>query len=126
MDYLRYYLSNLFMLAGAAGFLLGGRAVWLGFATFPAVVLLDLLAPRDELAVRAVRHPLLADVPLYLHAVLVPVVVATAAYRVHAGDAGAPLGAGDCAGVVLTLGWLGVMPNIPVAHELMHRREAVR
>lgn len=125
MDYLRYYLSNLFMLAGAAGFLLGGGAVWLGFATFPAVVVLDLLAPRDELAVRVVRHPRLADLPLYLHAALVPVVVGTAAYRVHAGDGGAPLGLGACAGIVLTLGWLGVMPNIPVAHELMHRREAL-
>jgi toluene methyl-monooxygenase len=125
MDYLRYYLSNLFMLAGAAGFLLGGGAVWLGFATFPAVVVLDLLAPRDDLAVREVRHARLADVPLYLHAALVPVVVGTAAYRVHAGDGDAPLGLGACVGIVLTLGWLGVMPNIPVAHELMHRREAL-
>jgi xylene monooxygenase subunit XylM len=123
MDYVRYYLSNLFMLAGIAGFVIGGTAVWLGFATFPAVVVLDLLALDDDLSVRAVRHPRLADVPLYVHALLVPALVAAAAYRIHAGEGGGPLGVGACAGVVLTLGWLGVMPNIPVAHELMHRRE---
>lgn len=117
------YVSNLFMLAGIAGFVIGGTAVWLGFATFPAVVVLDLLALDDDLSVRAVRHPRLADVPLYVHALLVPALVAAAAYRVHAGEGGGPLGVGACAGVVLTLGWLGVMPNIPVAHELMHRRE---
>jgi alkane 1-monooxygenase len=124
MDYLRYYVSSLLMLAGIAGFALGDRAVWLGFATFPAIVVLDLLAPGDDLAVRAVRHPRLADAPLYLHALLVPVLVAAAAYRVHAGGpGGAPLALGGCVGVALTLGWLGVMPNIPVAHELMHRRD---
>jgi alkane 1-monooxygenase len=124
MDYLQYYVSNLFMLAGVAGLMLGGGAVWIGFATFPAIVLLDLLALEDDLSVRTLRHPRLADVPLYLHALLVPALVVTAAYRVHAGAAGgSPLGLGECAGVALTLGWLGVMPNIPVAHELMHRRE---
>ena len=124
MDYLRYYFSNLLMLAGIAGFALGGGAVWLGAATFPLVVALDLLAPHDDLSVRVVRHPRLADIPLYLHALLVPVLVATAAYRVHAGGPGGePLDLTACLGVALTLSWLGVIPNIPVAHEPMHRRE---
>src|SRR5690349_15422302 len=96
MDYLRYYLSNLFMLAGIAGFSLGGGAVWLGFARLPAVVLLDLLALEDDLAVRAMRHSRLADIPLYLHALLVPVLVAAAAYRVRAGTGTTPLGVVAC------------------------------
>ncbi|HZN93572.1 MAG TPA: hypothetical protein VFB81_12755 [Myxococcales bacterium] len=42
MGYLRYYLGNVFTLLGVVGFALGGSWVWLGAATFPLLVALDL------------------------------------------------------------------------------------
>lgn len=35
----------------------------------------------------------------------------------------APLGPAGLRGCVLTLAWLGVLPNIPIAHDLIHRRD---
>jgi alkane 1-monooxygenase len=123
MDYARYYLGSLFMIAGIAGFLLGGPWVWLGASTFGVALVLDLMMPRPDHRTRTVRHPRLAEVPLYLHALLRPALVITAARCVRASVTGAaPLGAGGLAGVAVTLGWLGVLPNIPVVHELLHRR----
>jgi alkane 1-monooxygenase len=117
VDYARYYLANLMVAAGIAGFALGGAWVWAGAATLPVLVIVDLFASRRELATRVVRHPRLADVPLYLHAILLVGLIVTAAIRAHAG-----LEPFQLAGVVATLAWLGVMPNIPIAHELLHRR----
>ncbi|MFT3771847.1 MAG: alkane 1-monooxygenase [Minicystis sp.] len=119
MDYARYYLGTLFMIAGIAGFALGGPWVWLGAATFPAAVLLDLLTGRPDPTPRAIRHPRLAEIPLYLHALLMPALVITAARCLRPGSMITPTLLG---GIWATLAWLGVMPNVPVAHELIHRR----
>jgi alkane 1-monooxygenase len=108
--------------AGVAGFVMGGGWVWLGAATFPALTALDLVFSRPDHAVRRVRYPRLAEVPLYLHAVLMVALLAAAAWRAHAGEAGAPLAAGRIAGVVASLAWLSVVPNIPFVHELIHRQ----
>ncbi|MFO0761668.1 MAG: alkane 1-monooxygenase [Byssovorax sp.] len=126
MDYLRYYLATLFMALGVAGFVLGGAWVWLGASTFLLAVVLDLTAQKPDHAARKVRYPALADVPLYLHVALLVALVAAAAWRVHASAAaGAPLGISGLAGVSVTLAWLCVLPNIPVAHELAHRKGAL-
>jgi alkane 1-monooxygenase len=122
MDYLRYYLGTLFVVAGIVGFVLGGGWIWLGASTFLVVTVLDLMAQTPDHATRKISHPFIADIPLYLHAALLPMLVAAAAWRVRASaEAGAPLGIGGLAGIAVTLSWLGVLPNIPVAHELAHR-----
>jgi alkane 1-monooxygenase len=96
--------------------------VWLGVATFPIVTALDLAFSGPDHAVRRIRYPRLAEVPLYLHALLVVALLVSAAWRVHVGDAGAALSTGRLAGVVASLAWLGVVPNIPFVHELIHRQ----
>jgi alkane 1-monooxygenase len=123
MDYARYYVGPLMMIAGALGMLLGGPWTWLGFATFPALIAIDLLALRPDFSRRDVRHPALVDVPLYLHALLVPALVGAAAWRIRAN--GASMSAMTLAGIAVSIGWLGVVPNIPFIHELMHRRGAL-
>ena len=121
MDYLRYYLGSLMMIGGVAGFVLGGGWVWLGLATFPMVTALDLAFSGRDHAVRRIRYPRLVEVPLYLHGVLVVALLVTAAWRIHAGEGGAPLATGRLVGVGASLAWLGVVPNIPFVHELIHR-----
>jgi alkane 1-monooxygenase len=123
VDYLRYYLGTLMMVCGVAGFVLGGPFVWLGLATFPLLVVLDLALQRPDYATRRIAHPTLADVPLYLHVPLVGALLGAAAWRVRLSATGvAPLGPGGLAGCVLTLAWLGVLPNIPFVHDLVHRK----
>jgi alkane 1-monooxygenase len=118
VDYLRYYLGPAIVLAGVVGFVLGGGWVWLGASTFLFLLVLDLAALRPELATREIAHPRLVELPLYLHALLMAALVITAAWRVHAG-----VGAGGVAGVIASMAWLSVLPNIPVAHEFVHRRD---
>ncbi|MEZ4307010.1 MAG: fatty acid desaturase [Polyangiaceae bacterium] len=126
MDYLRYYLATALMVAGITGFVLGGGWVWLGASTFLFAVLLDLTALAPDYRARSVRHTALVQVPLYLHAPLLVGLYSMAAVRVHADQAGgAPLEPSRLAGVVATLAWLSVVPNVPVVHELLHRRGRV-
>ena len=126
MDYLRYYLANLLTLLGIVGFLLGGGWVWLGAATILLILVGDLIFGRDERP-RTVNAPALADVPLYLHVLLILGLYLTMAWRVGQGwgvdSAAGTLGV--IAGTVLSLGWLSAIPNVPVAHELGHRHGAL-
>ncbi len=46
MDTIRYYLIPLVSACGALGFYYGGDWVWLGAATFPSLMILDVLLPR--------------------------------------------------------------------------------
>ena len=127
MDYARYYLGSLFMIAGIAGFLIGGNAVWLGASTFVLAVLMDLCALGPDYSPRNIKHPSLVVVPLYLHALLLPTLIITAGLRVHASSTGAaPLSGFALAGVAATLAWLGVLPNVPVLHELVHHRGRIQ
>ncbi|WP_295681933.1 alkane 1-monooxygenase [Nevskia ramosa] len=122
-DTLRYYLAPATTLCGVIGFLIGGNAVWLGIATFPLLLLLDVVLPRDVAPRRGVV-PFLADLALYLHVVLIVALYATFALSVKRGFN--PLtgmgSASQIVGSLLSLSWLSAVPNLPVAHELMHRR----
>jgi fatty acid desaturase len=110
------------MVAGLVGNLLGGPWTWLGAGTFVVAVLLDLTALDADYSRRKIRHPRLAEIPIYLHVVLMPAMVVAAAWRIHASSAaGAPLGFGSLAGIAVSQAWLGVLPNIPALHELIHR-----
>jgi alkane 1-monooxygenase len=47
MDRIRYLIIPLTTALGVAGFLLGGTFVWLGAATFPVLLLADVILPKD-------------------------------------------------------------------------------
>lgn len=123
MDTFRYYVVPLTTLAGVVGFLLGGDYVWLGLATFPVLLVFDIILPRD-VAPRRVGSPFLANLQLYLHVALMFALYGAFLYSVMNGSN--PLtgpGSGwQIAGSILSIGWLSAVPTLPVAHELMHRR----
>lgn len=126
MDYLRYYLGTLVVGVSILGLALGDGWVWLGIGTFPVLMALDLVLPQDHRK-RNVRSAALADVPLYLHIPLMFTLWTLALLRLgqwangvdNPADAVTGL---QVAGIVLTLGWVGVVPNVPVTHEIWHRR----
>ncbi len=126
MDYLRYYLCSVAVATGLAGFLLGGQWMWLGLGTFPALLVLDLVLGKD-FKPRKINRPLLADIPLYLHILLMVGLYAAFAWRLSTGigiDGGiAPLAA--LTGAFLSLMWLNILPNLPVVHELLHRQGVI-
>lgn len=126
IDYLRYYINSLVVLAGIAGFLLGGYWMWAGLGTFFVLAGLDFMSKPDH-SVRNFRYPRLADVPLYLHCVLMIALYAAFAWRVQAGAGVSGSGPVLLAmtGAVLSLIWLNAVPNVPVAHELMHRKDTL-
>ncbi len=121
MDYLRYYLCSLTVIVAIIGFMLGGQWMWLGLGTFPVLMALDLLLGKD-FAPRKINHPLIADIPLYLHVASMVALYATFAWRV---DQGIGTSGGNAAlaltGAFFTMLWLNMVPTVPVVHELMHR-----
>tara|TARA_R110000787_G_scaffold235621_3_gene342338 strand:- start:1521 stop:2618 length:1098 start_codon:yes stop_codon:yes gene_type:complete len=123
MDSLRYYIVPLTTSCGVLGFLLGGPWVWLGIGTFPALLLLDVAFPNDT-AQRKIGSGWTADLPLYMHVVLMFALYGAFLYSVNTGSNSlAGQGAwSQIAGTVLSLTWLSAVPTLPVAHELMHRR----
>src|ERR1700686_5156442 len=101
MDYVKYYAVAAISVAGLAGFLMGGNWVWLGFATFPLVTLLDTALPRD-LSMRRITSPFWANVPVWLGA-LAPIVIFVAfAWRLSI----EVLDPWQIIGGVLSSGWL--------------------
>ncbi len=129
MGSLRYYLVTLIAGAAAAGLWLGGGWVWLGIATFPVLMALDIALPADH-KVRNVRVPVLAEIPLYLH---LPLLLGLwTLFGLRLGNwvgsgvptlPGGPVTGWQVVGMVLSVGWIGAVPNLPIAHELMHRRQ---
>lgn len=123
MDYLRYYIVPLTTSFGVTGFVLGGGWVWLGAATFPVLLVLDIALPRDY-APRQMRNRLLADVPLYLHVGLMVALYVMFIRSVATGinPLTGPDAVSQIAGSMASMIWLGAVPTVPVTHELLHRR----
>lgn len=117
MEYLRYYLGASVVLIGIVGFVLGGHWVWLAIGTYAPLALADGLLGADVRA-RRIASAQWADAPLYLHCALM--VLLWGAVVLWARKGMPPLV--DVAGAVAGLAWLGAVPNLPVNHELMHRR----
>jgi alkane 1-monooxygenase len=124
MDTLRYWLivpGTTFV--GLVGFALGGPWIWLGLGTFPVLLLLELVLPRD-LAVRRISRPWLVDGALYANCLIL--LAMWVLFAVFVADGSNPLNAADAAwrigGSIASLGWLSAVPNIAVLHELLHRR----
>jgi len=118
MDYLRYYLATVVVACGFLGFYWGGNWVFLGVGTFIPLLIMDTLMPYDYRS-RKIRYPIVADIPLFLHVLLMFMVYAAFIRWAATAESISP---GQWLGAVLTLGWLGAVPNLPVNHELMHRR----
>jgi hypothetical protein len=120
MDTLRYYIIPLITCSGIVGFGLGGEWVWLGALTFPVLAVFDILLPNDYKA-RNITRPWLVDLALYLQ---LPLMIALYVFFVT----GVRSGAIDlhslpqAAGCFVSILWLSMVPTLPVAHELMHRR----
>ncbi len=56
-------------MCGVLGFYWGGYWVFLGVGTFIPLLILDIAAALDYKP-REIRYPILADLPLYLHVLL--------------------------------------------------------
>ncbi|MDY6930190.1 MAG: alkane 1-monooxygenase [Pseudomonadota bacterium] len=119
MDTLRYYLVPLITMAGVVGFYLGGGWVWLGAATFPVLLILDAVLPKDY-SERKV-NPFLADLALYLQLPLLITMYGLLIVGIGEGliELNEPT---QFLGSVISLAWLSGLPTLPVSHELMHRR----
>jgi alkane 1-monooxygenase len=123
MDYLRYYLNTLLVVVAIVGFYLGGQWVWLGASTYLFLLVLDLILPNDYKN-RQIRHPFFVDLPLYLHVALMLIMYGTFAWRIKTGfDITTNVNLA-LLGCFASLVWISAVPNLPVAHELMHRRSA--
>ena len=120
MDYLKYWTPVLVLGAAFGGFFLGGDWVWAGIATFPILAVLDTIAPRDY-SVRKMNNRTLANIPIWICAVGPVMLYFAFAWRLSVED----LSAAQIIGGILSVGWMGVIPLVPAAHELYHMRGAI-
>jgi hypothetical protein len=117
MDYLKYWTPVLVVALAYLGFYLGGYWVWMGWASFPALALLDSLAPRD-MRVRKIGNRTLANIPIWLCCVGPVCLYFAFAWRISV----EPLTPVQLFGGILSVAWMGVIPLVPAAHELYHMR----
>jgi p-cymene methyl-monooxygenase len=120
MDYLKYWTPVAAVAAAFAGFYMGGDFVWTGFAMFPLLAVLDVIAGRD-FSVRRMRNATLANIPIWLCAVGPVMLYVAFAWRLSV-EALTPL---QIFGGIMSVAWMGVIPLVPAAHELYHMRGAL-
>src|SRR5262245_4118372 len=109
MDYLKYYLPVLMQVVAATGLVLGGGYVWLGIATLPALAIVDSMLPLD-LATRKIRNRDIANIPVWIATLFGPVLYLLMAWSI--GRHGDELSGMQMAGIVLSCGWLSVLPLV--------------
>lgn len=122
MDYTRYYVPVLVQLAAYAGFAAGGNWVFVGIASLPILGLVDSVLPND-MRPRAMKRGLLADLPIWLSALLAVGMYLMAANWIANADA---ITLWQYAGAILSLAWMSVVPLVPASHELYHQRGKLR
>jgi p-cymene monooxygenase len=116
-DYFKYYLAPLTQLAAIWGLYAGGDYVWIGVAWLPLLGAIDSVLP-DDLRARAMRSKAWAYVPIWLSALLGPVIYAVLAWSLVHNE----LSALQIVGAILTTAWLSVLPLVSASHELYHAR----
>jgi alkane 1-monooxygenase len=125
-DHLRYYFNTILVLAGTAGYILGGQWVWIGsVGAFFFMLMGELLIGEDE-GERKIKYPWIADFPMYLHLPLMIVLYASYAWRIKQGFSEPTTGMTILAyaGCVISAMFMGAVPNVGIAHELWHRKGA--
>jgi p-cymene methyl-monooxygenase len=118
MDVFRYYLGFICQLIGIGGIVVGGPWAWAGVAQLPIFAALDPLLGDDLRERKAPRNEALMDIPLVLCAVFGPITLAVLAWKVGQGG----LGAFELLGMIASGAWLALVPVVPAAHELYHKR----
>jgi hypothetical protein len=121
MDYLKYWTPVLVVALSYLGFFLGGDWVWIGIASFPILAILDSIVPRD-FSVRKMDNRTLANIPIWLCCVGPVCLYFAFAWRVHRSPDMTTM---QLIGSALSLGWMGVIPLVPAAHELYHMRSPI-
>lgn len=120
MDMLRYLIMPATTLVGILGFLIGGPWVWLGAATFAFFTVMDALLPQDY-AQRRTPNKWVAGFPLYVQPLVLTGLFVSFGYSVNAGIN--PMDdPWQVFGSLSSLVWLSIVPNLPIMHELLHRR----
>ncbi len=117
LDYLRYMAPAVLVAFGVAGLWLGGHWVWLGFAAFLVVAVIDPLLGKDH-SMRKGAHPVLADAILYFQVLPVGLLWALFAWRI--GTASEGLTAIDYFGAAMSVAFMTALGGLPAAHEMFH------
>ncbi|MED4600943.1 alkane 1-monooxygenase [Paenibacillus validus] len=124
LDHVRYYIANFYVMLGIAGLLLGGHWVWLGSLGVLVAVLIGDMILGEDTNIRNLKYPWIADLALYLHVPLTIVLYGVFAWRLQIGFGSLP-NLSELVlygGSILSVALLSAFPNLPILHELMHRR----
>ncbi len=123
MDSIRYYLMPLTTLCGVIGFVLGGNWIWLAAATYPVLMLGDILLPSDKKERLHLGPWWFSDLALYLQVpLLIALYAAFLSWLTQLAGTGQQISPGQILACIIGIGWLSVVPTLPIAHELWHRR----
>ncbi len=123
MDSIRYYLMPLTTLIGVLGFVRGGDWIWLATATFPILAVADLALPRDDKMRTRLGPRWISDLALHLQVpLLIALYAAFLSWLSEETSAGGELDVAQWVACIVGIGWLSVVPTLPIAHELWHRR----
>lgn len=118
MDVLRYYFPVLCQLIGMCGIIVGGPWVWAGVAQLPLFALVDPLLGDDLRERKTPTSDAIMDIPVVLCALLGPVTLMVLAWKVGQGG----LSTIELLGIIASGAWLALVPVVPAAHELYHKR----
>jgi len=124
LDHIRYFLNNILVLVGIAGYILGGQWVWIGSVGVFIFLLLGELAIGQDEGIRKVKYPWIADLHMYLHLPLMILLYAAYAWRIKEGfnEPTTAMTILAYAGCVITATFMAAVPNVGIAHELWHRK----
>lgn len=125
LNHLRYYIANIYVLAGVLGLILGGAWVWLGsLGVLIAILIGDSVLGTDQATRLKLKFPWIADFALYLHLPLLIALYLVFGWRLMIGFDTKVLWEQVLlyAGATISVGFLAAIPNLPIAHELLHRR----
>jgi hypothetical protein len=112
-----YFLPVALQVLSGAGFFVGGPCVYIAIASFPVLMAIDSLLPRDY-SKRNIPTEFLANLPLYAASICGLSLYFVLAWRIGQGT----MSAFETAAAVAGMAWLSVVPMVPVTHELYHKR----
>lgn len=119
-EILLYLIPTALQVMAAWGFYVGGHWVYLAIASFPVLMLIDSVLPRD-MSKRKMRNGFLATVPLYLNLICGFGLIFVLAWRIGQDT----MTFWETFGAVAGLTWMSVVPMVPASHELYHRRNPI-